>query len=204
MKFHDSLDENRFLNMHGILPIGMKITISGMPGAGRSKVAVLLAGRLACACFQIGQLRRKMATELGISLQELNELGETQAFTDQDVDQYTAQVAESHDNIVIDGRVAFHFVQNSFKVFLDVALDTGVQRIFNNKENKWNESNYYSFADAKEAISTRIRSDRSRYKKYYGIDYLDRSNYDFVVDTTDKTIPEVVEAIEQQIKAQSL
>jgi len=44
-------------------------------------------------------------------------------------------------------------------------------------------------------VLARMTEDSDRYKKFYQVDYLDRSNYDLVVDTTGKT----PEAITQEI-----
>ncbi|MEE9323147.1 MAG: cytidylate kinase family protein, partial [Candidatus Aenigmarchaeota archaeon] len=54
--------------------------------------------------------------------------------------------------------------------------------------------------EAEKAIRERIRSDRKRYKKYYGIDFLDKSHYDLVIDTTDLRVEHVVEKIVKTIE----
>ncbi|MBU0540313.1 AAA family ATPase, partial [Patescibacteria group bacterium] len=66
----------------------MIITISGVPGSGKTTVAKILAERLGMKFYSMGDLRGKMATERGLTIDELNKLGETEAFTDNDVDTY--------------------------------------------------------------------------------------------------------------------
>mgnify|MGYP001614423984 CR=1 FL=1 len=45
----------------------------------------------------------------------------------------------------------------------------------------------------------RTEMNRVRYKKLYGIDYLDRKNYDIIIDTTKIGIQEMTEKALQEI-----
>ena len=174
----------------------MIITLTGLPGAGKSTVADKLAQQLNMSRFSAGDLRRNMAQERGLTLDELNTLGETQDFTDKDVDAYQEKIGKEQDNFVIDGRLSWHFIPNSLKVFLDVELDEAARRIFeaSKQGQRPNEIAYESADQVRKALKQRLASDQKRYQRYYKIDYLNTDNYDVVIDTT-KKIPEEIVAI---------
>jgi cytidylate kinase len=182
----------------------MIITISGLPGSGKSSVAKLLAKRLKMKRYYMGEMRREIARNKGITLEELNRLGENEGWTDKTVDDYQRELGKKEDNFIIEGRTSFFFIPNSIKIFLDVDIRTGAKRIFKVIENegasKRNEGDFKTIDEAEKAISERIRSDRKRYKKYYGIDFLDKSHYDMVIDTTNLEISQVVEKIIRMIE----
>lgn len=182
----------------------MIITITGLPGSGKTTVVKQLSETLGVPWYSVGNLRGKMAEDRGMTIDELNALGETEAFTDKDVDDYQKKLGESGESFVIDGRLSWHFIPNSFKIFLDVNPDTGAQRIFDASKNgeRDDEKAYGSVEETKQFIANRVASDVRRYQKYYGIDFLDRSNYDLVLDTTNLTMDEqtkiILNAIQQK------
>jgi len=49
-------------------------------------------------------------------------------------------------------------------------------------------------------MRNRIGMNRARYKKLYGIDYLDKKNYDIIVDTTKSGAGQTMEKVLKQIK----
>tara|TARA_Y100000310_G_C20469922_1_gene709469 strand:+ start:60 stop:590 length:531 start_codon:yes stop_codon:yes gene_type:complete len=175
----------------------MIITISGNPGSGKNTVAELLAKKLGFKYYVMGDIRRKIAEERGISLAELNKQDEENGETDKIVDDKLVKIGKEEDNVVAVGRTAFHFIPNSFKVFLDVTVDEGAKRI--SLQAREHEK-YKDIAYGVEKIKERKKSDEFRYKKLYGIDYKDKNNYDLWIDTT--TIPaiKVVEMVLDKIK----
>ncbi len=179
----------------------MIITLTGLPGSGKSTIAKMLSDKLAMPWYSIGDLRGKMAEERGMTIDELNKLGETEDFTDKEVDAYQAELGKTEDNIILDGRTSWHFVPNSLKVFLDVSLDEASKRIFNDAKQgtRSDEDPFESQQQAKERIKNRLDSDNKRYKKYYNIEYLEKSNYDLVIDTTNLTPDQVVDEILKNI-----
>jgi cytidylate kinase len=168
----------------------MIISISGTPGSGKTSVAKYIAKDLGMKFYSVGELRGKMAKERGMTLDEFNKLGETERFTDEDADEYQKQLGINEDNFVIEGRLCWHFIPNSFKIFLTCDLDEAARRIFearkNPEEGRDDERMYKSIEDAKKQIEERMASDTKRYQKYYGLNYQDPENYDLVVDTTDQ------------------
>lgn len=175
----------------------MIITLTGLPGSGKTTVVKQLSETLGIPWYSVGNLRGKMAEERGMTIDELNALGETEAFTDKDVDEYQKKLGESGESFVIDGRLSWYFIPKSFKVFLGVNPDVGARRIFDasKKGERDDEKAYGSVEEVKQFIADRVASDVRRYQKYYGVDFLDRSNYDLVLDTTNLTIEDKAKII---------
>ncbi len=182
----------------------MIITIAGAPGSGKSTVAKLLAERLGYEYISVGNVRRKMAEERGMTLEAFNKLGETEEFTDREVDVYQKKLGETKDKLVIEGRTGWYFIPNSYKIFLDVDLKTAAERIFEDikNEKRPQEKGFATLDEVVESLKKRMKSDSFRYKRYYGqhCDYLNKKNYDLVVDTTKKNPKEIVDYIVKNIK----
>jgi len=177
----------------------MIITISGMPGSGKTTVGKLLAKKLGFSFYSIGDLRGQMAMERGLTIDELNELGMKEDWTDRKVDEYQKELGEKEDNFVVESRLGFYFIPRSFKVFLKVDLKTGAERIF--KDQRPDEKKKLNVEETAETIKRRIESDRLRYKKYYGIeDFMSREHFDLVIDTTNLTPEEVVDRIIDELR----
>jgi cytidylate kinase len=172
----------------------MIMSISGVPGSGKTSVGKILAQKLGMKFYSIGGLRGNMAKERGITIDELNALGEKEAFTDKDVDEYQRELGGKEDHFVIEGRLSWHFIPHSFKIFLTCDPPESARRIFEarkrKEEGREDEPAYASVKQAEDDIRKRMESDDRRYKKYYGVDYQDVSNYDYVMDTTGSAGPE--------------
>ena len=165
----------------------MIISITGGPGTGKTSVAKLLAERLGYKFYSVGGIRGQMAIERGITINELNTLGETDPSTDVPVDDKQRELGTTEDNFVIEGRVSWHFIPHSFKVLLTCDTDEAARRIYEARkaqpEDRQDEPEYASIDDVKTAIEERVASDVRRYQKYYNIDYRDPAHYDFVLET---------------------
>lgn len=174
----------------------MIITISGEAGSGKSVVGEQIAKKLKYNYYCMGDVRRKMAYDMGISLAELNRLGETDKSTDTKVDDFQAKLGKTEDNFVMVGRTSFHFIPHSLKVFLHVSPEEGARRIMGDTANSGRKSEKYkNLKDAMDQLKERKASDTKRYQKFYKLDVFNEKNYDLYLDTTKMTIEEVVKAI---------
>jgi cytidylate kinase len=179
----------------------MIITVTGLPGSGKTTIIKQLSEALHLPWYSVGDLRGKMAKERGITIDELNTIGESEAFTDKEVDDYQKSLGHTSESFVIDGRLSWYFIPNSFKIFLDVDPKIGAERIFeaSKKGERSDEESYTSAEEAAQFISNRVASDVKRYQKYYQVDFLHRNNYDLVLDTSSITAEEATRQILEKI-----
>ncbi|VVB81693.1 Putative adenylate kinase [uncultured archaeon] len=171
----------------------MIITISGTPGSGKSTVAKAVAKEFKLKHYSAGDFMREMAAERGISLEELSKLAEEDISVDREIDARNKRLAKE-DNFIIDSRLAFHFLPKAIKIFLKVNPKIAAKRIWKDIQDK--KRMVEIFKSEKEVLGgilARQRSDVSRYKKYYNLDYLDEKNYDFVLDTSKLNLQESIE-----------
>lgn len=172
----------------------MIITIAGAPGSGKTSAGKILAARLGMSFYSVGGLRAKMALDRGMTIDELNRLGESDQTTDTEVDDDQRKLGETEDNFVIEGRLSWHFIPRSFKIFLDCDPAEAARRIYSVQQSTANrradEPIYANVEEAKTAIVQRVASDVKRYAAIYGVDYRDTSQYDLVFDTTTMSGPE--------------
>ena len=92
--------------------------------------------------------------------------------------------------------MAWHFVENSFKIHLLVDARMAAERIVN--ENRGKEQ-YASVEDAIEKIGQRKASENKRYMEKYNVDVNEMSNYDLVVDTTNASPEDIYELIDEKL-----
>lgn len=181
----------------------MIITISGAGGSGKSTIAKKLAEDLGWPRYYIGGIRREKARERSMTLAEYNKLGETDPSTDIEVDEYQKELGEKQDNFIMEGRTSWHFIPNSFKIYLDVQEKEGAKRVFKELqgEHKRNEDKALdNYGSVLKSMRERKKSDIRRYKKYYNIDAYNSKNYDYVLDTTNLSKNEVFQAVKMAIE----
>ncbi len=166
----------------------MIITISGDPGAGKSSVAERVAERLGYRYVSIGILMRELAKRRGITLLALGEQAKTDPSIDRYLDDHQRKLGDD-DRVVIDSRLGFHFVPESFKVFLSVSDEVAAQRVHGNRREDVAGQDFSKvLADLRE----RKHLEYLRYRKHYGVDLSDRSRFDLVIETDGKGIEEIV------------
>lgn len=179
----------------------MILTISGLPGSGKSTVGKMLAKKLNYEYFSVGELRGKMALDRGMTIDEFNKLGEKEEWTDREADAKQAQLSAGKDRIIFEGRMSWHAIPDSFKIFLTVDLDEAAKRVFHSFNNRPDEKKPTSLSETKQALTKRLSSDKKRYRKYYGVDYTDPKNFDIVVDTTAIEKKQVLKLILDKIRS---
>ncbi|MCX6704746.1 MAG: cytidylate kinase family protein [Candidatus Woesebacteria bacterium] len=173
------------------------ITITGTLGSGKSSTADLVAKKLGFRRFSSGDFMRKIALEQGISLNELQTRAEKDNSIDFKIDDEVKKVGEMR-NIVIDSRLAFHWIPNSFRVYLDLPPEIAKERILNNlKENALRRQSEDSSTSEEiyQKIISRLESEKKRYQELYGLDHTDKNNYDLVIDTNKNNLEQVVDII---------
>ncbi len=177
----------------------MIVSLSGRPGSGKSAVGWRLAERLGLLHVSAGDFMRAMAAERGMTILELSRFAEDGDGIDREIDARTRHLGDTVDGFVIDARLGWWVLPESFKVFLDVATEEAARRVYG--AGRGTESENVDLVATEEAIRRRTMSESDRYLRYYGVDYLDPSHYDLVVDTTALGVEEVVDLIVAAIEA---
>ena len=153
----------------------MRIAISGPPGSGTTTVAKLVAKKLNYELVSAGELFRQMARERGYSIEEFSKIAEENEEIDIYIDRTQKELAESKENVVVEGRLSAWMVKDSFKIYIFAPEDVRAERIAK-REGK-------SFEKAREEMRKREEYEKRRYMKFYGINVSDWSIYHIVFNS---------------------
>lgn len=162
------------------------ITLTGKPGSGKSSTADRVAEMLGYTRFSSGEYVRKVIRKRKMTLEEFNVWAEVHPEVDYEIDEELRSHRDEKD-VVIDSRLAFYWIPESFKVYLDLDNDVAIARIF--KDANFNtlrsESGEGSdtMSDVADQVEVRMRSERLRFKKLYGINPYSIEHFDLVIDT---------------------
>ena len=166
------------------------ITISGKPGSGKSSTADKLAELLEYTRYSSGDYIREFLRTKNITLSEYNK----QATINKDLDNYIDQKLRSlrsQNDIIIDSRLGFYWIPESFKVYLDLDIDVATARIFSNiTENKKRsemENPNRSLTTVARQVKERMLSEQKRFIKMYHVDPYEKSYFDLIIDTSRQT-----------------
>ncbi len=170
------------------------ISLSGQLGSGKSTVGKLLAQKLGYTFYSTGNAQRKIAAERGITTLELNKLSMTDTSIDKQIDSVFKNLVRQEENFVVDSRLAFFFIPSSLKVKLNVQTKVAAERIFNDPSRS-EEKKYTSIKEAEQSLLDRRALEVERFKTLYHVDIDNEANFDFIIDTTDKTPQEIVDLI---------
>ena len=176
--------------------MSIRISITGDLGSGKSTVCQELNKTYGLRAFSTGTIQRRIAEEKGMSTFELNKYAETHPEIDDQIDGELKALSGSDFDLVIDSRMAWHFVENTFKVYLITDEAVSARRIFADKRGP--SEKYTNTEHALEHLRARKISENLRYREKYGVDCYDMSNYDYVLDTTELTIEETAVLIMQE------
>ena len=173
------------------------ISLSGDLASGKGTVSNILTADLNYGIYRNGEYFRKLAKEMGMDVTSFNVCVKEHPEIDRQIENSAAEYAKQNDNFVIDARLGWYAVPESFKVYLKVDLDVSAQRAFYDEKRKSTEK-FNTVEEQKQDIIRRYNYENERYWNLYQIRKNDMSNYDLVVDTTDKTPEEVAKIIEEE------
>ncbi len=178
------------------------ITIAGKPGSGKSTTAKKLAEDLSYTHFSSGDFFRQVGLNKGLNLMEVSKEAETDKSIDELVDQKVRDMGEEN-KIIVESRLAFHWIPKSFKVYLDLDAETCAQRMFDDLEKNPSRKASEDFKSVEEmhsALITRFESEKKRYMEMYGVNPQDLSSYDLVINTKENSLENVCEKIKESYK----
>ncbi len=169
-----------------------KITLTGDLGSGKSTVASLIVNRTGAEYVSTGVICRRVAESHGMSVLEMNQYMETHPELDHEIDDGIAALSDVDRRMIIDSRMAWHFVRRSFRVYLSCDLRTSAVRITG--DGRATEM-YSSVEEAMEKIAGRKASETKRYLSLYNADYTNLTNFSLVLDTTYATPVEAADVL---------
>jgi len=165
------------------------IVLGGYPGSGKSTVRKILADKLGYKSFSAGDFSRKLAQTRGLTLEELNEYIVTEGEElDHLIDEEQKRIEREENEYVVDAHIGFYFIPSGFKVFLMTPIETSAKRIFEDRNATIRVNSgdsMQSYEEALERTKKRIDNHKLRYKKHYGINVYDISQFDLVIDNSD-------------------
>ncbi len=178
----------------------MQIAFSGRLGSGKSTVCAILRDKYGYEIYSTGTVQRKVAAEMGIDTLELNRRMRENPELDHIIDDAVVKLSRERagDNIVYDSRMAWHFAENTFKVYMYVDPSVAGQRVFD--ADRGNVETYSSPEEATEKLIARSLEENVRFKEIYNVNNLDYNNYDLIVDSTSATPEEIAETIVSEAK----
>jgi cytidylate kinase len=174
------------------------ITIAGKPGSGKSTTAKLLAEQLQFTHYSTGDFFRQIGKEMGLDVLATNKAAVDAAEIDHRVDERQKSLGQTEDNFVIDARLGWFFIPESFKVYLDLDLEIAAKRILDNMDpaRLVSEQLPGTPAEYADVLRERLDSESGRYMNLYGVDPSDLKNYDLVIDTGSDSPEQISKAIQ--------
>jgi len=180
------------------------ISFNGDHGSGKSTIAKKLANSLGYERFYMGKIFREMAKEESVSYSEFLDLLKKDSSYDKKIDKYVVELSDKNDNFVIESRTAWHFIPDSFKIYLKVGENEGAERMFadylENDHRKVESKDIKTKEDILKISHHRKEADDKRYKNLYNINTNDMSQYDLVLDTTELSKDEVYKVVERAVR----
>lgn len=175
------------------------ISLAGDLAAGKGTVSKILMEDLQYGVYRNGEYFRKLAKESGMDVTEFNKYVTEHPEIDRQIENSAAEYSKTHDNFIIDARLGWYAVPESFKVYLKVDIDIAAKRAFED-ENRKSTENFATVEEQKQDMIERYNIENERYWELYHVRKDDMSNYDLVVDTSNLTPKEVAEKIEKEYK----
>ncbi|MCF8075790.1 MAG: AAA family ATPase [Desulfotignum sp.] len=160
----------------------IKISIAGDLGSGKSTVAKILAEKLNCEQYSTGSIQREIAKKMNMSTMDLNESMKHDKSIDAKIDEFNKSLNKSRKSFVIDSRMAWFFIPESFKVFLQIDPDIAATRVL--RDNIRESEVYDNIEEAKKELALRKKIENERFRNLYNVDCSDMDNYNIVIDTS--------------------
>ena len=157
------------------------IVMSGDIGSGKSSVAAALKQITGYDVIGTGTIQRAIAKRRGVTTLELNKISQTDRSIDDEIDSYVVETGKTQDRLILDSRLAWHFIPTAFKVFLSVDPVVGAERVFNASRN---DENNPSLEATLENNLKRQAIEDQRFHKLYNVNFRKYGNYDLIIDTS--------------------
>lgn len=175
------------------------ISIAGELASGKGVISKAITEKLNYGIYRNGEYFRKLAKEHNMDVTSFNIYVEKHPEIDYEIEKSAAEYAKTHDKFVIDARLGWYAVPESFKVYLTVDIDEAARRAFYDEKRKETE-NFETIEEQKQDLIKRYKLENERYWNLYNVRKDDLSNYDLVLDTTDGNPEKIADKIIEEYK----
>ena len=161
------------------------ISVGGTPASGKSTNAKGVAAELGFTHRSGGDLMRSIGARRGLDILETNRAAASDPTFDQEVDAEIARIGTVERGVVIDSRMAWHFIPGSLRIFLHVPFDVAAERIIGNmtEDRRRTENIPDNLEEYAEQLAERQSLEEERYVATYDVNPFDLKNYDLVIQT---------------------
>ena len=163
------------------------ITLSGKPGSGKSTTADKVAELLGYSRYSAGDLVRKIIKKHHMTLADFNNRAASDHSIDDEIDEELRKLRNDKD-LVVDSRLGFYWIPESFKVYLNLNIDVATARIYKDAKSNAKRSagagRAGSIAEVQNQVRSRLQNEQQRFKAIYGVDPYDTKHFDLVIDTS--------------------
>lgn len=178
---------------HFFMCMRNKISITGDLGSGKSAVGKLLSEYLQLPITSTGSIQRDIAKRMGMTTLELNHFTDTHPEIDDEIDSVFKSLRTHPDAHLLDSRLAWFFIPDSFKVYLQVDIRIAAQRVMGDTARK--SESYHTMEEAIADLRARKNSENQRFLRVYNADCARLDNFDFVINTSFNTPEEIAKKI---------
>lgn len=173
------------------------ISLGGELASGKGTVSKILMKELNFGVYKNGDYFRELAKKMEMDVTSFNLYVKEHPEIDRKIEYSATEYAQNHDNFIIDARLGWYAVPESFKVYLKVNIDVAAKRAFEDTERKSSE-NFTTIEEQKRDLEKRYQLENERYFKLYGVRKEDETNYDLVIDTTNLAPQQVADKIKEK------
>lgn len=178
----------------------IKISISWAAGSWKSSVIKYFVENYWYKTADIGQIMRAKALKKWITINEYDKILEKHPEEDIKIDNQLKKIVQSSKkNIIVSRRMGFYLLPNIISIRLDVSPKEWAKRIFLQDRGK-QEKKYKNIKEVIKANKERMKRLQKRLMKIYGVDFMDKKNYDKIIKTDGKSIEEIAQIIIQYVQ----
>ena len=172
------------------------ISIAGDLASGKGTVSKIIGEKLNYTIYKNGEYFRKLAKESKMDVTTFNEYVFKHPEIDRQFENSAHEYSLTHDNFIIDARLGWYAVPESFKVYLTVDIGVAAKRAFEDQDRIRKETEHFdTVEEQKNDMIKRTKLENERYFKLYNVHKDDLNNYNLIIDTTHKTPEEVAKII---------
>ena len=159
-----------------------RITLSGEVASGKSTIGKLLAEKLNYSFISLGNKIRATAKSEGLSIVDFQKNCERNPGKDLEIDKSFSEDCNSQEKIIIDYRLGYKFINDSFNIFLKVDEQEAERRM----------KNTVRFNETHTTVIERNKITKQQFINAYNEDYTNPNNYDIVINTSDFSSQEAI------------